>query len=201
VLFHFLTHPEVDIDPEAPVVEWGLTERGRERARLAGPLFADVSAVFTSPEVKAEQTAALVGSVVGRSVTTVPGLAEVDRAATGYLPEPAFWANYQEFIARPSVSASGWETAVAAQSRIVATVASLIATAAADAEGGDVLLVSHGGVGALLLCHLTGTPIQRLVDQPGQGSCFRFDAERLRLVRGWQSIEQAVAESAGGTAS
>lgn len=196
MLFHFLTHPEVDIDPEAPVVEWGLTERGRERARLAGLLFAEVSAVFSSPEAKAAQTASLLSSVLGRSVTTVPGLGEVDRAATGYLPEPAFWANYQEFIARPAVSARGWETADAAQARIVATVSSLIATRTADAAEGDVLLVSHGGVGALLMCHLTGTPIQRLVDQPGQGSCFRFDATSLQLVQGWQSIEQAVAASA-----
>ena len=193
-MFHFLTHPEVDIDPEAPVVDWSLSARGRERARLAGQLFAGVSAIFSSPEAKAEQTADVVGSVVGRSVTTVPGLAEVDRAATGYLPEPAFWANYQEFIERPSVSARGWETATTAQSRIVETVSSLIASA--EVAGGDVLLVSHGGVGALLLCHLTGTPIQRLVDQPGQGSCFRFDATSLQVVQGWQSIEQAVAESA-----
>ena len=194
MLFHFLTHPEVDIDPEAPVVDWSLSARGRERARLAGQLFAGVSVIFSSPEAKAEQTADVVGSVVGRSVTTVPGLAEVDRAATGYLPEPAFWANYQEFIERPSVSARGWETATTAQSRIVETVSSLIASA--EVAGGDVLLVSHGGVGALLLCHLTGTPIQRLVDQPGQGSCFRFDATSLQVVQGWQSIEQAVAESA-----
>jgi len=192
VRFHFLTHPEVDIDPAVAVAEWGLTERGRERARLAAPLFAEVSVIFTSPETKAEQTAEIVGEVVGRRATVVPGLAEVDRAATGYLPEPAFWANYQEFIARPNISARGWETAAAAQIRIADTVAALI-DQALTARDGDVLLVSHCGVGALLMCHLTGTPIQRLVDQPGQGSCYSFDASTRQLERGWQSIEEALA--------
>ena len=46
------------------------------------------------------------------------------------------------------------------------------AVAAAD---GDLVVVSHGGVGSLLLCHLLGVPVDRRHDQPGQGSWFRFD--------------------------
>ncbi|MGX7678212.1 histidine phosphatase family protein [Jatrophihabitans sp. DSM 45814] len=181
---HFLTHPEVDIAPEVPVTEWGLNDRGRQRARLAGSKLPALSAIYSSPEVKAEQTARLIGEPLGLTVTLVGGLAEVDRAATGYLPEPEFWANYQQFLDRPSYSARGWETAESAQRRIVATVDSLLA--AAD---GEIALVSHGGVGALLLCHLNGTPIQRLVDQPGQGSHFSFDAASRAILEGWRSFE------------
>jgi broad specificity phosphatase PhoE len=189
VQFHFLTHPEVVIDPEVPVAEWPLTERGTERVNQVAPAFADVGRIWSSPEVKAEQTASLISGLIGRPVEVVAGLAEVDRSATGYLPEPAFWANYQAFIEVPSTSARGWETAVAAQNRIVATVISLADRALAEPSG-DALLVSHGAVGALLMCHLTGTPIQRLVDQPGQGSHFRFDPETMQLLQGWQSLEQ-----------
>ena len=49
---------------------------------------------------------------------------------------------------------------------------------------GDVAIVSHGGVGTLLLCHLKGTAIHRAEDQPGQGHWFAFDRDtRARAAR------------------
>jgi broad specificity phosphatase PhoE len=195
VLIHFLTHPEVDIDPELAVVEWGLSERGRERARLVARALPRVRWIYSSPEVKAEHAARLIGEELGLGITLVGGLAEIDRAATGYLPEPEFWANYQEFIDRPSYSARGWETADVAQQRIVSTVEQIIEQVADEIEDededpdGELVLVSHGGVGALLLSRLRGVPIQRLSDQPGQGSHFSFDSETGEIVTGWAPFE------------
>ena len=56
---------------------------------------------------------------------------------------------------------------------------------------GDVAIVSHGGVGALLLCHLKAVPISRAEDQPGDGggNRYAFHRDSRRLVSGWQSIE------------
>lgn len=187
MLVHFLTHPEVEIDPELPVTDWCLSERGRERAMLVAQSLPDVSRIVTSPEAKADQTAHLIGDALDAPVALAAGLAEIDRSATGYLPEPAFWANYQEFLERPSQSAKGWEPAELAQQRIVATVQELTE----DADDTEVLvLVSHGGVGALLLAHLTETPIQRLEDQPGQGSHFSFDSLEWSVRTSWRSFEQ-----------
>jgi broad specificity phosphatase PhoE len=189
VLVHFLTHPEVDIDPEVPVTEWSLSERGRMRSDLVAGALDGVTGVVSSPEVKADQTAHRIGDTLGLPVSLEPALAEIDRSATGYLPEPDFWANYQLFLALPAQSAKGWETAEAAQRRIVTAVRRLASTSAAN----DVLaLVSHGGVGALLLCDLAGTPIQRLEDQPGQGSHFSFDAGSWQLRTSWQPFEKLV---------
>jgi len=60
----------------------------------------------------------------------------------------------------------------------------------APAEG-DIAIVSHGGVGALLLCHMKGAPISRAHDQPGQGggNVFSFDVPSRRLLSGWRRIE------------
>ncbi len=194
----FLTHPEVQIDTDVPVVEWGLTERGRDRARALAGRLAGVGAVVSSPEVKAEQAARVIAEPLGLPVTLVGGLAEVDRAATGYLAEPDFWANYQEFLERPTHSARGWETAVDAQLRIVATVEGLLDQYDdRESVGGDLLIMSHGGVGALLLAQYLGTPIQRLADQPGQGSYFVVDAAARSVLSGWQPYEDAAALSAG----
>ena len=52
-------------------------------------------------------------------------------------------------------------------------------------------IVSHGGVGALLLCHLKGVPISRSEDQTGGrgGNFFSFDARSRRMLSGWKRIE------------
>lgn len=71
-----------------------------------------------------------------------------------------------EFFARPEVSVRGWERAVDAQGRIVTAVTELLADERSGA--GDVLVVAHGAVGTLLLCHLLGRPITRQLDQLDQ---------------------------------
>ena len=57
------------------------------------------------------------------------------------------------------------------------------AVALSPAEG-DMAIISHGGVGALLLCHLKDVPIARTEDQPGDGGgCFySFDAASRRVL-------------------
>jgi broad specificity phosphatase PhoE len=83
-----------------------------------------------------------------------------------------------EFFRQPEESVRGWERAVDAQRRVVA------------ATDGDVAIIAHGGVGTLLLCHLSGLPISRDQDQPptNGGNYFAFDQMTLRLIHGWRSI-------------
>ena len=52
----------------------------------------------------------------------------------------------------------GWKWAVDPQHRIVAAVQLVIAEASGT---GDIAIISHVGVGALLLCHLKEAPIGR----------------------------------------
>ena len=84
----------------------------------------------------------------------------------------------------------GWERAVDAQRRIIDAVQRAIAMAPAE---GNIAIVSHGGVGALLLCHLKDSPISRADDQPGAGGghVYSFDAASRRLLSEWRSIEDA----------
>jgi broad specificity phosphatase PhoE len=53
------------------------------------------------------------------------------------------------------------------------------------------VIVSHGGVGTLLLCHLKGVPISRTEEQPGTtgGNYFLLNMPEGVLVHGWQPIE------------
>jgi broad specificity phosphatase PhoE len=143
VRVHFVSHPEVQIRPDIPVVDWPLSDVGISRARLLADFFERLHIdrpVLSSPEVKAEQTARIVGDSLGVGFELIAGLAEIDRSATGYLPEPDFWATYHDFLSSPATSARGWETAQDAQRRIVRTVDELLS--AAEPES-DTVLVSN----------------------------------------------------------
>lgn len=185
----FLTHAEVAIDPDVPVPDWGLSEIGRARhaAFAADPALAGVSAVYTSEERKAIEGGVPVAARLGLTPHALPTLGENDRSATGYLPAEAFEAMADAFFARPDEAVRGWEPARQAQTRIVTALATL---AALDTTGGVILVVAHGGVGALLRCHLKGIEITRAEDQPGAGGgCwFTTDLALTRAPEDWRRI-------------
>lgn len=189
-IVHFITHPEVAINPAVPVPDWRLSDRGLDRMRrlLERPWVGAVAAVFSSAERKAGDAAAILAGHRGLPVTVIDGLGENDRSATGYLPRAEFETVADAFFAQPQESVRGWERAVDAQARIVKAVEQAIALAPA---AGDIAILSHGGVGALLLCHLTGAPISRAADQPdeGGGNVFAFEAATRRLLWGWRRME------------
>jgi broad specificity phosphatase PhoE len=186
---YFITHPDVVIDPNVPVPRWPLSERGRERMRalLAQPWVPEVGAVFSSTEQKAIDGAAILAQHLGLGSEQVEALGENDRSSTGYLPGDEFQRVADEFFARPEESVRGWERAVDAQQRIVDAVQPL---AAAHASKAAIAVISHGGVGTLLLCRLLQQPISRRNEQPGRsgGNYFTFEAPSLRLLHAWKDI-------------
>jgi len=184
----YLSHPQVAIDPAVPVPDWGLSPLGLARARAfaTAPALGATRRIVSSAERKAVETAECMASVLGIAVEVRPAMHENDRSATGYLPPPEFEAMADAFFAAPDENVRGWERARDAQARIVAEVEAVLA----GPITGDVLLVGHGGVGTLLLCHLGAEPIARKRDQPGGGgNLFAFDAGMQNVHHGWRSME------------
>ncbi len=188
----FVTHPEVVIDPLVPIPEWPLNAIGRERMerfadRLAG---ARVSAVYASTERKAMEGAAIVAGRLGLPCRTDADLGENDRSATGYIAPPEFWEVVREFFAHPHESIRGWERAIDAQARIVAAVSRI---AKEEETKGDIVVVSHGGVGCLLTAHLQKIAIGResRPSHPGGGCLLVIDRESLALRQDWRTMEEA----------
>ncbi|TPG55539.1 histidine phosphatase family protein [Roseomonas nepalensis] len=190
-MLHFITHPEVVIDPAVPVPDWPLSSEGVRRMGLAleQPWMSKLGSVFSSAERKARDAASLVADRFGISPVILADLGENDRSATGYLPKAEFEDTANLFFAHPERSVRGWERAVDAQRRIRAAVERVIATAP---RNGDIAIISHGGVGALLLCHLKGLPISRTEDQPGGGGgcVYSFDLGSRTLLSGWRLIDE-----------
>lgn len=187
----FITHPEVVIDPAVPVPDWPLSETGRSRMRLLAesPLLRDVAAIRTSAERKARDGAGILSAALGVPIGIDAALGENDRSATGYIAPPAFWTVVDAFFGEPERSVRGWERAVDAQGRVVGAVERI----RREAPEGDVAIVAHGGVGALLKAHLEGVPIGRGHEQPhGGGGCLLvIDRATLALDSGWRVLEDA----------
>lgn len=186
---YFVTHPEVVIDPQVPVPDWGLSAIGWERidAFCRRPELARVTDVFSSDERKAMDCVEAFQRARSLPFSVRDDLRENDRSATGYVAPPRFWEIVDQFFGEPDTSILGWETARDAQERIKAGVAACIA---ARRGSGDLVIFAHGGVGTLLLCDLLGEPISRRHGQPisGGGCYFAFDLANWSLHHGWRDI-------------
>jgi broad specificity phosphatase PhoE len=184
----YITHPQVAIDPAVPVPDWGLSERGRERALLAASAgwARQIGRFVASGERKAIETAEILAG--GRlAIETDHAMGENDRSATGYLAPDAFEAAADAFFAHPETSFRGWERAVDAQARIVDAIERALA---GHDQNVPIAFVGHGGVGTLLKCHLKGTPIRRDGDQPaGGGNLFAFRLADRAVACDWTPME------------
>ena len=184
----YITHPDVVVDPSAPVPQWRLSELGRRRldVMLGQPWVASIRRVICSTETKSIEAATLLASHLRLTVEPRPDTGELDRSATGFLPADEHERVADACFARPDEHASGWERAVDAQARIVGALADLFDAAA---NGGDVAVVGHGGVGTLWWCHVAGLAIDRRWDQPRQGHHLAVDATTRRPLHHWLPID------------
>jgi broad specificity phosphatase PhoE len=185
----FITHPEVVIDPAVPVPRWPLSAVGRRRMEA----FADAlggrrpAAIWSSDEEKARNGAEILASRLGAPHRIDAALGENGRESTGYIAPPEFWKVVEQFFARPDESIRGWEKARDAQTRIVSAL-NAIDTATRD---GVVLVVSHGGVGALLTAQLQGVVIgqEDRPQHPGGGCYLVINRRPLSLKESWREME------------
>jgi len=183
----FISHPEVIVNPNAPIPDWGLTPRGRSRTKqfAQSVLMRSVTAIWSSTEHKAMETAGLLVEPLGLNVQTAADLGENDRSATGFLPPDEFEAAADAFFATPHQSFQGWERAIDAQERITHIVEQIVIE---HNSVGDLAIVSHGGVGTLLWCYLNGVEIDRQFDQTGQGNYWVADMPALACHHRWRAI-------------
>ena len=186
----FVSHPNVVVSQDVPVPRWPLSDVGRSRmkAALGQPWIAQISSVYCSTEQKAMDGAEILAAHLSLPVGRLEGLGENDRSATGFLPPAEFEQVADQFFAKPHESVRGWETAFAAQRRIVRTVDDLVG---ADKSDGTIAIVSHGAVGTLLYCHLSKQAISRRWDQPpnGGGNFYAFGLQPSQVFSWWKPID------------
>jgi len=189
-LVYFITHPDVVIDPAVPVPRWPLSERGVQRMRrlVSQTWVARLETIYCSTEQKAIDGAEIVSQATSLPFHQLAALGENDRSATGYLRGTEFQTTVDAFFARPHESIRGWERAADAQTRIVATLDDIARRAPGT---GPIAVISHGGVGALLMCQFKRVAISRAEEQPGTsgGNYFVCRMPDAILVHGWTPID------------
>ena len=188
-LLRYLSHPQVVIDADVPVGRWPLNAEGHARLVAIGDRawLGRVTRSVSSTETKAMESAAVLVEALGLTAEIRTEFHENDRSATGFLPPEEFERVADAFFAEPDLSVRGWETARAAQARIVRATEEVLA----GHSTGDLLLVGHGAVGALLWCHLADRPISRSEDQrPGGGCVWTFDLDSGLPVHPWRPVEE-----------
>jgi broad specificity phosphatase PhoE len=159
------SHPE--IVTTVPAAQWRLSDAGRRRCvALAERLAAYRPAtMIASREPKAEETARIAAEHLRLRYTTAEGLHEHDRSNVGWSPSEDFQDAVGHFFAQPSELVFGRETADEARSRFAAA----LDTAVAAHPHGNLVVVAHGTVIALLVAARTGTaplPLWRRLGLP-----------------------------------
>lgn len=185
----YITHPQVVMDRDVPVPQWGLSEIGRNRAEMAaGRIDFPAGTVFiASTETKALELAEILAQSCAGNIFHDGALGENDRTATGFLPPDEFEDVADRFFATPNESVKGWERAIDAQVRIVGAVTRLCT---ANAAAPALVFCGHGAVGTLLKCHAGNRPISRNEDQPdGGGNIFAFSLAPEKLICEWTPME------------
>src|SRR6266545_1388956 len=110
-------HAPVEADPSQLPALWLLSDAGRAAARALArePIWRDIDRIFTSPELKAHETAQIIAGPNGITVTAVEDLREAERPANQWIDDyPAAVADY---FAHPAEATHGWEPPVKAQAR------------------------------------------------------------------------------------
>lgn len=134
---------------------WPLSSAGEaEAARLVGAAFwSSVTAIYSSPELKALQTIRRVAERYALAVNVEEGLREVRRP-------PVWVVDYESvvrgFFERPEAPPDGWESAAAATARLTASITAIITRA----PGAAVALCGHGLAWTLYVSTLDGAPVQ-----------------------------------------
>lgn len=187
---YFISHPNVVVNAAVPVPRWPLSAVGRARMveGLRQPWIRDIGAIYASTEQKAIDSADILARHRSIDFQQVEELGENDRSSTGFLEPREFEAVADAFFANPQSSVRGWERAADAQQRIVRAVSAIEQH---DTRGGSIAIVSHGAVGTLLYCYLTGKPISRAWDQPpnGGGNFYAFTLTPPHADAGWAAVD------------
>ncbi len=144
-----IKHSAPLVRPAVPPEQWRLSAEGKARcvalADAVRPHFP--TRVFSSTEVKAQETGDLLATALGVARATAPGLHEHDRSNVPHLPTREFVSLMALFFSRPTERVLGRESAAEALERFSAAVAAVVPR---DAEE-NVAVVSHGTVIALFL--------------------------------------------------
>ena len=170
-------HGRPAIDPDTPPPTWSLCPDGREAvAKLALKLAAFApSAIASSPEPKAVETAEIIAETLGLKVELDAGLHEHKRPALAFGAEEAFRARIAEVFAEPTKPIAGGESVAQACERL--------AKALAEHPARPLVAVTHGTVLSHYVARSLGLDAHDLWRSLHTPDAFVLDADGALITR------------------
>ena len=181
-------HSLPEIDPAVPADQWRLSEKGRHLAETLADRLAcyEPSAIMTSPEPKAVETAEIVAGRTGTPVELADGLREHDRRNEAFLGSQAeFEERMALLFENPGRLVFGQETADEAFSRFSQAVFEMIDRHPED----DTVMVTHGTVMTLFLSQAVGLAPLPFWRGLGMPSFAVMSVPSMDLIRVVQNVE------------
>ena len=137
-------HAAVEIDTAISPLLWQLSDAGRAGARhlARDRIWRPIERIFSSPEVKAFETAHILAGPNGMTVTAIEELHEVIRPPGQWFGDDypgGYSGAVRDYFAQPAEAVHGWEPALEAQQRILTCLAYLRRW-----ESGDFAIAGHG---------------------------------------------------------
>lgn len=170
-------HGRPAIDPDTPPTTWPLCPDGREAvAKLAAQLARYApSAIASSPEPKALETAQIIAQALGLTVEVDGGLHEHKRPALAFGAEEAFRARIAQVFAEPTKTVAGGESVEHACERL--------AKALADHPARPLVAVTHGTVLSHYVARRLGLDAHDLWRSLHTPDAFVLDADGALITR------------------
>lgn len=170
-------HSQPEIEPGVPAAGWRLSERGRRSAEsLAAELHHyRANVIWCSRELKAAETARIIGHALGLPFRVTDGLEEHHRPNVPFFQSTQeFEQAVEEFFSKPSRLVLGSETAIQARDRVTAAIEAVL-----EGDIQDAIVITHGTVMALYLARIANVEpmsVWRELETP----CF-VEVEILRM--------------------
>jgi len=145
---------------DPPLNEEGLAQAKALATRLAGE---GLTAIYSSPQLRARQTAELIARACGLEVRIEPELREMDFGCWEGLTQAEIEVRYPDQMrtwwANPAAEPAphGGETLTRVAQRAKAAYNKIVAR---HSDGETVLIVAHAGVLQALLCEALGPPLR-----------------------------------------
>lgn len=152
--FYLLRHGETGVNKNMPISRWVLSATGETQAKQLAQesVFKDVDLIFSSTEEKAYKTALPIAESLGKKVTKLEEIVELDRDQAAFMKAEDYERAIEDCLKHQSESVNNWETAAHALERFEKKIGEIDK----EYENKKILIVGHGFTINLYFAKLLG---------------------------------------------